>query len=279
MKKVSLMLVVLLSASFLYSCTEGMGPLFGNNALVEAIEQALDKEEVSLEDLPEAAQEVLNSEYGEYAIIRILSAPDQGFQVDLQRTADLSETTTFFDTDGEELECNREGRRGRRGRRGGLLRGECFDVTFPVDLVMPDESTITLTSEDDFELVKAWYEANPDATEKPEPVFPIEVTDQAGEVISITSVEELRALQEECRPDGRRCFRLAFPHSVTMPDGSTITLNSEEDKAQVKAWYEANPDATDRPALVFPVTVEYQDGTTATANSEEELMALREACE
>lgn len=64
-----------------------------------------------------------------------------------------------------------------------------------------------------------------------------------------------------------------------MPDGSTITLNSEEDKAQVKAWYEANPDATDRPALVFPVTVEYQDGTTATANSEEELMALREACE
>ncbi|HAP58651.1 MAG TPA: hypothetical protein DCR93_03750 [Cytophagales bacterium] len=272
------MLTILLSAGFLYSCTEGMGPLFGNNALVDAIEAALDKEEISLADLPESAQEVLTSEYGDYAIIRILSAPDQGFQVDLQRTADLSETSAFFDTEGEELECNPE-RRGRRGRRGGLLRGECFDVTFPIDLVMPDESTITITGEEDFGLVKAWYEANPDAGEKPEPVFPIEVTDQAGEVISITSMEELRALQEECRPNGRRCFRLAFPHSVTMPDGSTITLNSEDDKEQVKAWYEANPDATDRPTLVFPVTVEYQDGSTATANSEEELIALREACE
>lgn len=90
-----------------------------------------------------------------------------------------------------------------------------------------------------------------------------------------------RLLEDRNRPrHGRRrsCFHIVFPFSVTMPDGSTITLESREDKSLIREWYQANPDEDDKPSLVYPIEIEYQDGTIVTVNSQEELIAAREGC-
>ena len=90
-----------------------------------------------------------------------------------------------------------------------------------------------------------------------------------------------RSLENRRRPrHGRRrsCFHLVFPFTVTMPDATTITLESKADKSLIREWYVANPDADVRPTLVFPVEIEYQDGATATINDQDELEAARVDC-
>ena len=65
-----------------------------------------------------------------------------------------------------------------------------------------------------------------------------------------------------------------------MPDGSTITVTSDDEAgwAEIKAWYEANPDVEEKPALQYPVNISYRDGTTQTINNDEEMRAAEEAC-
>tara|TARA_R110002073_G_scaffold53840_4_gene138851 strand:+ start:58623 stop:59483 length:861 start_codon:yes stop_codon:yes gene_type:complete len=90
-----------------------------------------------------------------------------------------------------------------------------------------------------------------------------------------------RSIEDRRRPrHGRRrsCFHLVFPFTVTMPDATTITLESKSDKSLIREWYVANPDVDERPTLVFPVEIEYQDGTTATIDDQTELEAARVDC-
>lgn len=90
-----------------------------------------------------------------------------------------------------------------------------------------------------------------------------------------------RSIEDTRRPrNGRRrsCFHLIFPFTVTMPDATTITLQSKVDKSLIREWYAANPDEVVRPTLVFPVEIEYQDGTTAIINDQTELESARVDC-
>ena len=45
-----------------------------------------------------------------------------------------------------------------------------------------------------------------------------------------------------------------------MPDSTLIILESKEDRAGVKSWYEANPGVKERGTFVFPISLEYPDG-------------------
>ena len=74
------------------------------------------------------------------------------------------------------------------------------------------------------------------------------------------------------------CFELVLPVTFLMPDGSTITVENEDDYAGVRAWYEANPDAEGHPELQFPVDIVYDDGTTATINNAEEMQSAYGDC-
>ena len=177
--------------------------------------------------------------------------------------------------------------------RANCGRFGCFEFVFPLTIVFPDETT---TEVEDYEGLRAaitdWKEANPDAEERPTFAFPIEVTDEDGDIISIADSEELRELVKECRRDffkrkrhrrgkyrGGRCFKLVYPISVTTPDGATITgENPRNLKSQLREWKAANPDAEERPSLVFPLTVEYRDGTTVEVADADALAALKEAC-
>ena len=80
--------------------------------------------------------------------------------------------------------------------------------------------------------------------------------------------------------DSWKCFKLALPVSFTMPDGSTVTVESDDEQgwAGMKAWYEANPDSKVRPAMQYPVDVSLDDNTTITVNSDEDMKGLYRRC-
>lgn len=161
------------------------------------------------------------------------------------------------------------------------MRVKCFEMVYPVTFLMPDETQIVVSDRGDRDAIKAWYEGNPEIEEKPDLVYPVEVVLAEGDTTTISTDEEMLALKKACKETKkfqRKCFHLVFPVTVTMPDSTTITVESRADWITVKEWVEANPEVEDKPILVFPVDVIYMDGTTLTVNSQEEMDALKEAC-
>jgi len=84
--------------------------------------------------------------------------------------------------------------------------------------------------------------------------------------------------------DGKkdRCFDIALPHTLIMPDGSTIELEKHEDKRLVDEWYKDNPDEKERPKHTFPLIVvivnDEDEKEEITLESEEELKELAKEC-
>lgn len=161
----------------------------------------------------------------------------------------------------------------------------CFELVYPISYTMPDGSTISGDNETVNDAIKAWYEANPNSEEKPELQYPVDVIFKDDDVKTIQNEEEMIAAKEYCDKKwdedwDKDCFKLAYPISFTMPDGSSITGENEEslDDA-LKAWYEANPDVEDKPELQYPVDIIFEDGSTTTLASEEELVAVKEDCD
>jgi hypothetical protein len=76
----------------------------------------------------------------------------------------------------------------------------------------------------------------------------------------------------------RDCFDFIFPLSLTVPDGTSITLESTTDWSLIRTWYQENPDADERPAFDYPLDIQYGD-TVITLNNKEELIRARASCE
>ena len=68
-----------------------------------------------------------------------------------------------------------------------------------------------------------------------------------------------------------RCFDLVFPLTYNMPDGSSITVESDEESnwSEIKDWYEENPELEEKPELQFPVVIFYEDESVTLSNFEE----------
>ena len=77
-----------------------------------------------------------------------------------------------------------------------------------------------------------------------------------------------------------RCFDLVFPITFNMPDGSPVTIESDEESSwdEIKSWYESNPDSEEKPEMQFPVVIFY-DNDTYTLNSSDELRGAYSRCE
>ena len=70
---------------------------------------------------------------------------------------------------------------------------ECFEVNFPVTVIFPDMSTAEANSYDELEqLEEDWEANNPGSTQEPTVEFPIEVTLENGDEVTVNSEEELR---------------------------------------------------------------------------------------
>ena len=87
---------------------------------------------------------------------------------------------------------------------------------------------------------------------------------------------ELRSEREDYE-ERRECFELGYPLNWSMPDGTNITVEDENDWEEVREWYEENPDADER-YIQYPVNIIYQDGTSISIISEEDLIQAYEEC-
>lgn len=80
--------------------------------------------------------------------------------------------------------------------------------------------------------------------------------------------------------DRRECFRLVYPITLNMPDGTQITGNSSEELGlEVRTWYAANPDTQNRPSFEFPLDIEFRDGSTVTIENENGLRRAYNNCD
>jgi hypothetical protein len=161
-------------------------------------------------------------------------------------------------------------------------KNRCFEYVLPISFTMPDGSTINVAEEADYDLIRDWHDANPDVEGKGTVNLPVDVVMADGSAASISTLEELEALEATCKPEkngkGKRCFEYVLPISYTMPDGTIISVAQEEDFGLLKDWHEANPEVTERGSVNFPVDVLTTDGNTITIGSEEELKELESGC-
>ena len=170
--------------------------------------------------------------------------------------------------------------RGKEGYKGNEKSGEdCFELVYPVTVIMPDDSSITGMDEDDlWGAIKDWYDANPNSDQRPSLVFPVDVVFNDGTIQTIEDNDAMKALWEDCDGEKKTCYEFVLPLSVTMPDGTTIAVNEEEDWGQIRLWYEAHPDVETKFSFNFPVEVIFKDEETKVIENEEDLEDLEKDC-
>lgn len=164
--------------------------------LIQAIQNATNKQNINGEELPASSRAVLEQDYSESYIDNGKIAPELGYEVGMRRgegscIGELSRV--YFNLEGRMLRL--EGHRDKYGKD----RKECFDFVYPVTMVMPDGSTITGNNREELGLaIKSWYEANPDSEEKPELQYPVEVTFEDGTTAIITNDEDMKRAYKAC---------------------------------------------------------------------------------
>ena len=263
--------------------------------VIEMIQNA-NKMEVSIENIPPRSRDVVEQEYYDYMDMAVWEASGLGYQVDLaglgHRSGNRNEV--YFNSEGRKLDPTDWGKDGYDRDGYGKEDWQCFDLVFPITFDMPDGTFITVESDEEEEWVeiKSWYDANPDSEEKPSMQFPVVIFFDE-ESITINNTEQMRAAYSECRSDrekrdgwGRRrdCFELVYPVTFIMPDGSsmTVTSNDNEGWTALKNWYEENPGYEEMmPEFQYPMDIVYQtedEDSTVTINNEEEMFAAKDEC-
>ncbi len=114
------------------------------------------------------------------------------------------------------------------------------DITFPYEITFPDCSTVTVNDEEEyFEAIDEWFIAN-----EPSINYPITLVFNDGNTNTVNSEEELETaidaffevLEESIETEedwealeDEELVTVQYPISLTMPDGSVVTVNSDEE--------------------------------------------------
>ena len=145
--------------------------------------------------------------------------------------------------------------------------------------MMPDNSLITIETEEDWLLIKQWHMENPAFEGKASLVFPVDIIYEDGTTLTLNTEEEMQEAKRDCMQGyGSKCFTFNLPVSFNMPDESVITIETEEDWFLIREWYIENPDIEEKPELIFPVDITMKDGTVLTLNNHEEMVEIRRNC-
>ena len=267
--------------------TESVG--ISDAELIQAIIDA-DKISVGMDELPSNSKTIVEEDYNEYDGIDTKKAYGLGYEVSMDGKGHKMghRCEVYFNLEGRKLDHNvKRGEKSDWDRDDDKGDWKCFDLVLPVTYVMPDGSTITVSSddEDDWVQLKAWYDANPNSEEKPSLQYPVDISFEIRDgsiTVTVTNDEEMRNAYLRCGgrdDDNRECFELVLPVSFVMPDGSTITVENDSGWVNLRSWYETNPDAEGRPELQYPVDILFDDETVTINNAEEMNMVKRECWE
>jgi hypothetical protein len=272
-----LFLSMCMFVSFFTSCSDSDSSteLTDDAALISQIEAA-DKIVIDASSLPSVTSITFNGDFADSFVKEVQLAVGLGYKVDLMTDNESREeanSDVFFSTEGRALKDNKDSAKGKRHK--------CFQFVFPIDFIMPDNSSITLNSKEDWAVLKDWYAVNIDATTRPELVFPVDVAFKDGAVQTLINRDELRSVKDACKKgkDRKKCFKLVLPVSFTMADASVIIVNKKADFRLVKKWYIDNPTIEEKGVLNFPVDIIYRDQTTITINNTDEMHSAKVACQ
>ena len=290
-------LFALLSTFFLLltSCQSSLEPVGVSDAEIVLMIQESDKLEISFDQIPRSSIDIIDSEYNTYIDVLTKKAIGIGYQVELAGLGHFSgyKNDVYFTENGRELNPNDWGRK-RRGFMKKIERKNnnwgCFKMIFPVSFNMPDGTVLEVLSDDEegWSSIKNWYETNIDSEIKPEIMFPL-VLFFEEESVTVNGKDELRDVYLECRYDKfkerneihrEKCFDLVYPIFFTMPDGSNLAINNNENSwDNIKTWYQENPGFNEqKPEFQYPVVVVVQDDMILTINSETEMIELKKEC-
>lgn len=265
------------SVLVLTSCSDsdGMNGLeIDGTALIEKIESAT-RVSVASTSLPSATETALRGDFADSYIIEVELAKDLGYKVLLETDNESrveAKSEVYFSTKGKLLKDLKE----KRIRK----RYKCFQFVFPVDFIMPDTTSITLNSKDEWNMIKDWYVANKGVKKRPELVFPVNVTIEDGTLQTLIDRGDLSRMKDSCKKgkDKRKCFKLILPVRYTMQDGTIIEVKERADFKLLRAWHKANPTVKEKGVLNFPIDIEYKDGTSATINDQKAFEVAKDAC-
>ena len=303
MNKYNIVLLPALILFLIIGCAKDEPQAVSDAQLIQEIIDYNNKVEVNMEDLPSNAISLMENEYlFEYLHLYSLKASSLGYEVSLAGRAGAmgDRGEIYFDINGRKLDPNnthdyeRDWYDGSDGFEGARERDnwKCFQIEFPYTIQMPNGVTYTIDSDDDsdFEEIKNYYEQNSGMDERPFIVFPINITTNDGESVTINNEDDMKDAYRDCSRrdrdwgEDKECFALVYPVTYIAPDGSTFEISSEEDEAgweALKAWYETNPDSEAMPALSYPVSITYrsEEGEDIVIiNNEEEMHAAKEEC-
>ncbi len=271
------MVTVFLSVVLFMSCSEQatIEELAADDTLlIEKIESA-SKTFVNAASLPKETKTAFNEDLSDSYIESVQLASGLGYKVSLftDNQSRVEETgNIYFSMSGKLLKDNNEQRKGRRNK--------CFEFVFPVDFIMPDNTSITLDVKEDWVLIREWYQSNPTVKIRPTLIFPLNITLKDGTVQTILNEEELFILKDACKKnrDQRKCAVLVLPVSFTMPDATVINVNERAEFRLLREWHKANPRTKQKGSLIFPVNVIFKNGTTATITNEMEFRVANNSC-
>ena len=195
----------------------GTEPVGGSDAeLIQAIIDA-DKISVGMDGLPSNSKIIVEEDYNEYDGIDAKKAYGLGYEVNMDGKGHKMghRCEVYFNLEGRKLDPN-----GKRDDKSDWDRDDdkgdwkCFDLVLPVTYVMPDGSTITISSDDDnnWTEIKAWYDANPESEEKPALQYPVDISFESREgstTLTVTNDEEMKNSYGRCGggrdDDNREC--------------------------------------------------------------------------
>ena len=285
---------------FFSGCTKDEPKGLSDAELILAIIDAEDKIEVDMESLPMVARSTMEDNYlSEYYHLNTYKASTLGYEVFIAgkpgRLGKRSEV--YFDITGNKLDYAEYERDVMsndddfyNGDESGDRRDwDCFTIQYPITVTLSDGYTYTFESE---EAVKEYYDAY-EIDEEMYIAFPISVIGNDGEAIVIENDEALKEAYRGCYSGERdivieqKCFSLVYPVSYQLPDGSLIEVlaDNEDSWAEMNAWYDENPESTERPTLQYPVVIMYEeddegseDALMVTINNEDEMISAREDC-
>ena len=302
-----------LFSALIFSCSDSETDNSIDNLTIEEHIQLIKnhegKIEISFDELPEVSQNHINDLENNITAELILYAENIGYEVKLRRQSRnlvslLNILYIYFDENGELLfdenyDEDNDGYYDVFEEWGNYM---CFDIQFPIQITMPDDSQVSVVNEDElFEAVDLYYEMSDEYDGLPEINFPINIVfyfenengNEIEEIVGVGSYEELEMYFEICEDgwddDGWDdedwyeidCFDLVYPLTIVNPEGEVLTVDSENNLHEYIDQYYENCNSNDCGDfnLYYPLTVEYYSETndqvqTLTINSEGELEAL-----
>lgn len=178
------------------------------------------------------------------------------------------------------------------------IKNDCFIVDFPVELILPDESKVTVNNEAEFKEVIKAHRIDRDALSEIGFTYPINVIlVKDKSFVELTSQDDLKELLASCKKDkgndddkdgfldnwqyhffDNDCFEVAYPVGLIV-DIEKVTINSKEAFFEMVNTYKENNNYKPKFLFNFPINVEFlEDNSVAQINAQDEIRDLFKKC-